>query len=507
MKKMLSVFKYPALFITLGALVFVASLSQPRRAQLQTERIYRFTKTKGINIPILPRAEFADRFSRDPAIPQRSDAVIQLARKLYLPEREEIREECGEVPLGRLFIALTNPDISDEARNEVDNAIDANTPSLPQTYTEGHFRFYYTDNDSNTDHNVTLSDIQATAQALNHAWDNYVQDFIEPKHYVTGGGCSPKKKMIDVKVYYLGQYLYGATSSFWDFIELNSKHVVKNSCERQTTPAHELFHRVQYSYGYVSGTSNMKWATEGTASWAQKYKAPAMGDWMDRMNEGLNIPDVDLISGRSYDACHFWVYLGQQGNGEVATIREVWSNCQANGNNMKAAVETTIKNRVPNGSSFDQFAGWWASANFFKDLSNASQNYDYQEDELTLSCGGANYGPLGQVPRTANDLNVGSNHTINGSVYPYGADYYVFSIGNTVRNIEIVCTGANQNFGYALIEIKDNLMVNYASTPGGQQKDYEFKKTVAPGDLSHVTLVVIGNPQGGNYTIVAQGSN
>ena len=508
MKKKFRVLKYPVLFLTIAALIFVLAWSQTTSAQRPTTRAYKFKKTTGITIPIATRGDFDDRLSLDPSIPQKKDAVIQLAQKLYLPEREEIKEECGEGPFGRLFISLTNPDIPDAARDEVDNIIDANTPSLPKTYTSGHFKFYYTDNDLNSNHNVTLSEIQATAIVLNNAWSNFAQNFIEPKHYITSiGDCPPRpRKMVNVKVYDLGSSLYGATSSYWNYIMLHSRFVVKDSCKRQSTSAHELFHRVQYSYGYVSGNSIYKWAVEGTASWAQKYKAPNVGDWMRRMNQGLNSPDLTLISGRAYNACHFWVYLGQRGNGEVATIKDVWSNFKTNGHDMKAAVETTIQSRVPNGSSMDQFVGWWNFANFYKDITNASPSFDYAEDELEKICGGITYGPLAQVPRITRNLNVGSSHTINGTVAPYGADYYVFNIGSSVQRIKIKCTGATLNFGYAVIEIKNDMMVDYESTPAGQKKDYDFKKTIAPGRLSHVAFIVIGNPQGGNYSIEAKGS-
>lgn len=506
MKKRFRVFKYPVLFLTIVALIFVLAWSQTTTAQRTTMRTYKFKKTTGITIPIATRGDFDDRLSLDPSIPQTRDSIVQLAKDLYLLEREEIKEECGEGPFGRLFISLTNPDISDATRDEVDSIIDANTPSFPKTYTSGHFKFYYTDNDPNSNHNVTLGEIQATAIVLNNAWNNFAQNFIEPKSYLHMAGCK-WQKMVDVKVYYLGTMgRRGATSSYWNYIKLNSKSVVKNSCKRQSTSVHELFHRVQYSYGYVSGNSIYRWAVEGTASWAQKYKAPNVGDWMRRMNEGLDIPDVTLISGRSYNACHFWVYLGQRGNGEVATIKDVWSNFKTNGNDMKAAVETTIQSRVPNGSSMDQFVGWWNFANFYKDITNASPSFDYEEDELTKTCGGITYGPLAQVPRITRNLNVGSSHTINGTVAPYGADYYVFNIGSSVQRIKIKCTGATLNFGYAHVEIKNGMMKHYARTPTGSRKDYDFIKTIAPGQLSHVAFIVIGNPQGGNYSIEANAS-
>ncbi len=107
------------------------------------------------------------------------------------------------------------------------------------------------------------------------------------------------------KCYYLGPTRYGSTSSNWDYMKLNSKLVIRDSCKRRTTSAHELFHRVQYSYGYVTGTPNLRWLVEGTASWSQKYtNSPYIRDYMDLMNAGFNRLDRFLIRRRGHDACH-----------------------------------------------------------------------------------------------------------------------------------------------------------------------------------------------------------
>lgn len=477
------------------------------RIEVVALRQFQFKKMMGVQIPVLSQASFQQHFAMNPDVPKTNEAVRQLARRLYSSAgRAQIQEECGEYVYGCLFAALSNPDISDETRDEVDADMDADTPSLPQTYTSGHFKFYYTTSDSNSDNNVTLADIQATAVVLNNAWNSYATNFKEPKHYVSGG-----QKLIDVKVYYLGSTLNGVTDSGWNHIELNSKTVVKNACKRQTTPVHELFHRVQYAYGYITGTSDMKWATEGTASWSQKYLGQNVGDWMSRMNEGLQNPDRKLMKnpddgGRSYDACHFWVYLGQKGNGEKESIKLAWATYQTNGKNMKNAVETVIKTRVPNGVSVDQFVGWWNFTNYYKDVSNASAEKDYVEDEWTKNCGGTSYGPLDSVPTTNKTLNVGTNYNTNAGVSAYGADYYVFTIGATVKKVQIDITAASKNFGYAVIQLKNNVMQTYQRTAAGGYDNYSFTKTLTPGQLSHIVLVVIGNPGGGNYSVSAKGS-
>jgi hypothetical protein len=507
-----NVFRLFAVIMVIAALGLMMTWSPSTIAQDpdQGGRVYKFKKTRGITISILPRAEFSQKFKTVARVPQIRGNILELAKKLYtIKGREKIQEECGEDSFSALFTSLRNPDIPDSVRDEVDDFIDASMPNLPKTYTSGHFKFYYTDSDSNSDHNVTLSDIQSTATVMNNAWNDFVTNFTIPKHYVTGGGCRGSKKMIDVKVYYLGSSLYGQTSSYWDFIDLNSKHVVKKSCKRQTTPVHELFHRVEYTYGYVSGSANMRWAVEGMASWSQKHMAPLVGDWMGRMNSGLGLPDRALITSRSYDACHFWVYLGQQGNGEAATLKEVWSTYKTNGKNMKSAVQSTIINRVTNGASMDQFVGWWNFANFYKDINSATSGFDYVEDEWTRNCSGSgtNHGPLRQVPRISKFLNVDTNDTFGGSVTAYGADYYVFNVASGVRKYEVNITAATNNFGYALIQLKNNAMVTYGRTPAGGNKNHSFSKNISAGQLTHLVLVVIGNPNGGNYTVNAKGFN
>jgi hypothetical protein len=494
--------------ITCRRILVVALLvfsTQAVWAQEEEGPRFQFKKVKGINIPVLDRAIFLRRFGENPLVPRTNDEVLRFARRLYVERaREAISEECGENVLGALFTALSNPDISDATRDSVDNMIDASTPSLPSTYTEGHFQFFYTTSDADANNNVTLNEIKETAKVLNDAWTDYATNFKEPKYYLSGGGCSGTKKMVDVKVYYLGTTLYGSTSSTQNYIELNSKFVVKDTCNRRTTPVHELFHRVEYSYGYVTGTPDMKWATEGTASWSQKHRASIVGDWLARMNQGLNQPDLALITGRAYDACHFWVYLGEQGQGEAPTVKLVWSTYETNGKDMKSAVETAVKNRVPNGSSFDQFAGWWSAANFIKDFGNAPPTFDYVEDEWRRTCGSTTFGPLVQVPRTTTMLTAGANFSTNGSVSAYGSDYFVFTIGASVTSLEVKLAGSSNNFGYAIVEIKNNQELGRVRSPAGGIKDYTYSKTVTAGQFSEVALIVIGNPAGGTYTVTAK---
>lgn len=465
---------------------------------IQSQAVFQFL-THNTKLEILTPTVFETRFGDNPDVPRTDAAIIALAQKLYPPlgaKRPDAAlpvQECREYEVGVLFAALQNPAVSDLTRRQVDYILEAAVPPLPKTYTSGHFKFSYTDNDPDPDHNVTLEDIQATATRLNSYWRTYVANFKTPKNYISGG-----KKMVDVNVYYLGAGLYGETGSGLDYINLNSKLTVKNGCKRRTTSAHELFHRVQYSYGYISGTARMKWIVEGTASWSQKHSNQIIRDYISRMNQGLNAPDINLIVNRSYNACHFWVYL-QKLVGSWTAIRDVWATYETNGKNAKAAVNTVTTNEL--GKTFDAFVQAWVKANYIKDLANASAgNYDYDEDEVTKTSCGIVYGPLSEVPRTTNTItDNATSFTLNGSVSAYGADYYDFPLGGDLTQLQVKVEGpAPGNFSYHFIAIKNN---RWKSIINKTSAAFTYKRTLTSGQWDALGLVVAGRSKGGAYTI------
>lgn len=457
----------------------------------------------GTEIPILKKPDFVANFGGNPKVPKNAQALRQLSKHLFSAEGRAQMDECGEEEYGNLSAALMNPDISDADRDAVDGDADASMPTFNKTYQSGHFRFLYTDNNANPKHNATLANIQATAAIMNAAWNDYTLNFKKPKHYLKIVSLFPLKfdELIDVKCYDLGDTLYGVTASGWNHIELNTNKVIKDPNKRKTTPVHELFHRVEYSYGYVSGTPNMKWAVEATASWSQKYRAPEVGDWMQRINSGLANPDGDLTS-RSYDVCGMWCYMGQRAGNERNFIKAAWAGYAPSLFNMKTSLQNAIKAQIGSAYTLDAIIGWWNFTNFYKDMSNASASFDYAEDENTA--GG--YGPLGSVPTTNKTLTKGGAAVAtSGSASDYGADYHVYTLSGSPTKVEIKITTSGK-FGYALVKYKNSTKVQtgYKRTPAGGVGTYTFTETINPATTDRVALVVIGNPTGGSYTISAK---
>lgn len=532
----------------------------PREFVLRTFPLERLE----FDLTILKPQRFKELFGDNPEVPKTDAALLAYAQSLRTPQGMAKLTECAEYEHGLVFAGMANPAISDATRGSVENVLAGpavqsirrgdmkipppgrigggglagggttgggmdlsldglfaslgggtlqNTPAgtKPAFNRErivGRFRFLYTDNNGNPTQNSTLANINATATVLSNAYTDFTTNFKEPQHYLRFA-FKPSFpffemiKTIDVEVYDLAAGLNGSTSSFSNAMALCSNKVVNNNLKRQTTPVHELFHRVQYSHGYVSGTAGMKWFVEATASWSQKYRAPGVGDWMGRMNTGLGSPQNKLVD-RSYDACHFWVYLGQRGNSEKLTMKDVWLRYSTNGKNVVNATDATVKARINPGQSYSSFVNWWNFTNFYKDLAATSANYTswtYAENALVLN----GNGPLSQVPRTTAALNVGTNYSNGNSVSAGGARYYVFNVGATVRRVEVKVTGANANFGYGVIDIKNNRGLTYSRTPAGNVKDQVYNKTYSANQVTQIAVVIMGIPNGGSFTVTAKG--
>ena len=326
----------------------------------------------------------------------------------------------------------------------------------------------------------------------------------------TAGGPHRSQHVIDVEVYYRAR-LHGETSSTTNRIFLNSETVVNDDCRRRTVSAHELFHRVEYTYGYVSGTAGQKWWVEALSSWSQEYYAPAIDDYISRVNGGLEkSPSLGLFD-RSYDACHYWKYLGEQlaqRSSAVATekqaIREVLDEYSMNGLDAKAASGSVTQNRLAR--PFDRFFQDWTKANYLKDLVGPGTHYDYAKDEtVTTSCG-RTYGPYGHVAPDS-DETIASNTFIWSSgtliLNAYGTRAHHFEIASSVTNVDIRFTGNAGGeagiYSTHLIMIKGNRwLVIYNSVSVTERR---WQLTLTAGQYDRCLLVVNGLMTGGPYEI------
>lgn len=492
-------------FVGIGASVLAASVQQPEepvRAALSAQglRFKRMSRMK-VDVEVLRKDAFQKEFGRNVKVPKTAEAVRALVARILMPKEGlgasgDPHGECGELEMGRLMAALQNPDLNEDLVEGVDETVGAGMPNLPKTYLEGHFLIRYTDIDINDEHNTTLDKVKELADILNRIWNDYEANFKVPKSYLTTSG----KRLIDVKVYAIPGRSIGRTNSAWNHIEIHSRKTMDNELKLRTVPAHEMFHRVQYAFGLRSGTAGMDWASEGTASWVQKHREPIIGDYIERVNSGLKVPDKALFS-REYDSAPFWLYLGQRAGDEKRFIYWVWQRYFTNGKDMVKAVRDTVKSQIGVGATLESVVSEWSFANFVKDMSNAAEWSDYAEDELVTAGG---FGPLVSVPRTTRTLiRNGATVTQNGMAAAFGADYYVYNLSGKPRRVELAITTTG-TFGYAVLLYKGTQFVDYERTQAGGFGSKTFTKTIDPNKVDRVCLMVIGNPRGGTYSVLAK---
>lgn len=468
-----------------------------------------------------------DQILKDnPNAPTNDEYALNLARKLFPPREQRVEEAvnlnfiegtvtlaadegeniefCGEYTWGLLEAALNSTLISPQAKEEINAIMADSMPSLEKDKTIGHYHFKWTEASSDARDNVRETDIDATANFLNECWDHYTADFQQPKAALIGG-----KRIIDVEVYFRSR-LYGSTSSFSNRIFLNSRYVVRDECRRRTVSAHELFHRVQYTYGYVTGTAGQRWWVEGTASWAQDYAYDEVNDYVTRINGGLSKPDKSLLN-RSYDGCFYWKYLGEQirkRNAEVyheeQALQEFMQEYSTNGLDAKAASSTITQKRISR--NFNQFFQDWSKANYIKDLKNPYIRYEYDEDEIATTICGRKYGPYKHLDPLVKQTISSDTFSWTSPTYPvnaYGTDYLEFEVNPAVTKINLRFegnpAGGSGDFSTHLILIKNNRWRRIYNNSSVNERTWNLSFTA--GNYDHCVLVVNGLATGGEYEV------
>ena len=137
--------------------------------------------------------------------------------------------------------------------------------------------------------------------------------------------------------------------------------------------------------------------------------------------------------------------------------------------------------------------------NLIKDFSNAA-NYDYSEDERSVTSCGETYGPLAHVPRRTGTIATNATPAVSFArfVSANGADYYEYTLGAGVTHVRVVANGQDgKSFTYAFSRSKSNRFLTDLTRTA---EDYTYLETFTAGDSDALQIVVVGNT-GGNYTL------
>ncbi len=470
-------------------------------------RQYQFSQNPGVTIPVLRRDVFLRRFQGNPDMPHTDAAVIKLAHKVFVaPELLNMPagDTCGEHWEGTVLGALSNPHLADSTRGRVDQLMAAPVPPFSRTLTTAHFKLYYTDSDKDAKQNVTLTQVKATAQVLERAWADYVKNFTTPKHKIIGG-----QQQVQVRIYYLGGTLYGSTSSASNYIRLSSNRVARFRCKRESTPVHELFHRVQYASGYTSGASEKYWAVEGTAAWSQKYLASHIGDYLSRIGTAMAKPDVALF-GRKYDAITLWLHLGRWTGDERAGVQLLWKNHAAKHKLYRQALapslDATIQSLVGRDLDHQWLVEQWSIANLTKDAPNPTHTQTYEEQGMVRRCEGKIYGPVPNIKFThASPVKAATPVKFSGKVTAYGSDYLVFNLDPALKQVELQVTGDAEEYAFNVEERNASGDITKVSGSGRHKKSFKVSRVITAGNPRRLGLVITGMSKGGSWSVEVTG--
>jgi hypothetical protein len=187
--------------------------------------------------------------------------------------------------------------------------LDSAMPSFENHYETDHFVLKWTTKSWNSSDNIKDPQIiKDTAGYLEEAWTKYTELFGR-KPYMAPG----RDKM---EVIFRNIDCYGVSDPPEGPIQFDSNAWVYNKGIRQPTSAHELFHKLQYSYGYKTKWMPHKpyqWFTEGTAAWAEVFVWGKVSRDC-KVDTLFKDTKMDLYQSDT-TALPFWIYF-VQGNHE-----------------------------------------------------------------------------------------------------------------------------------------------------------------------------------------------
>lgn len=526
--------------ILFGLLVLVLGCTgrQPEDGNL---RFYRFARLaeKGVilQIPIPPPGAYAKIARLNPSIPRNAAEVRTLtrafnrrmpARSAYLGEGRvvDLSGEDREQAWGLLLAGLMNPALDDADRDEADATLAGDMPDFSddnphlKTLKTEHFHLKWFEGPpaGDPDYNLDAKDMldgpavpQEVAVNLETAWDKYVQTFgREPRIHPPIPFAEILKKIYEqmqgdpvqpiteqdprlvVLFYFLGFGKYGETNSQFSDIRLNGWHLSFPSDLRQTTPTHELFHRLQYAFDYETGTDLIKWFSEGTARWSEVF----LWNKVNTAGGGINaqMSPVNYF-WLTYPAVSFWTYFDDRTGLMPAFMHRV-----DQFNDPRTALRLTIvdyfKNPPPAaGTPFpavpepvgmqdappplQSYFSWAGLLSLFTDAAELNQEFQGSMEQFFAQWHGSritfNHWPVQLKDVYGNPvfkeayanyeeidlLDPSYDQIIEQDVWPYAANYYLISHdsaldGKKVRiDLQDTTNATGRHVAYQVIQLKD----------------------------------------------------
>jgi hypothetical protein len=242
-------------------------------------------------------------------------------------------------------------------------AVDSDMPSFENRCETDHFILKWTNRSKFPKDNIGDRQlITDTAGYLEEAWGKYRELFGRDPYTAPG-----RNKM---EVVFWDIDCYGLSDPPDGPIQFSSVAWVRDPAIRKPTSAHELFHKLQYAYGYKIKWHPKKpyqWFTEGTAAWSEAF-VWGMVSRGCKVDTIFKDTELDLYDA-DYTAMPFWVYFvhGNHENPNNHLMAELFEKCEQLQDERLALEEVIKENYGPVDGFFNAFAkerknGFWSNA-------------------------------------------------------------------------------------------------------------------------------------------------
>lgn len=238
---------------------------------------------------------------------------------------------------------------------------EAACPSFENRFETEHFILEWTSRSSHSADNIRDPGIiWETGSYFEAAWDRLTGLFGRTPY------LPPGSSKIHVIFHDLECYAYADPPE--GPIELNSRVWTRMPSIRQSTSAHELFHKLQYAYGYKTRWmphESMLWFTEGTAAWAEVF---VWGRVTRNCKMEVMFHDVNIDLCQAEDmALPFWIYFvsGNSVTPRDRLMAKFFERCEEQRGDVRAALSDVVRDAYGSVDSFfDRFererqAGFW----------------------------------------------------------------------------------------------------------------------------------------------------
>ncbi len=412
-------------------------------------------------------------------------------------------EECHEELYSRIFLGLSNPYLTTKQLGILEADIDDATPEFENSHETEHFILRWTNNSDHAPDNISDSTIiEETGEYLETAWGVYESTFGRTPYLPEGAS--------KVEIIFQDIAAIGIASPANGPIQFDSATWVSSPGVRQPTSAHELFHKLQYAFGYRTKhtpSGNYKWFSEGTASWAEVFVWQRVSGAYKILDLFSN-PDLDLYSA-SYRALPYWIFFesrqkdSSSDNAIVDLLNKYESLDSSSIYPERTAYAEVIDEDWPENNVYGQadhlFAlfsrdrrlGHWKigpSGILYPTILGPDDN----EVEPTL---------------TVTEVNLGSGDTYDnaGTVGGFASDYYrlVFEPETDGQTLDISVDGASSgDFSFYLIWEKNGNWKR-AAFPFFLEEDYGSSYTLDIPEANSLILIISGRGIGGSYSLAA----